>query len=76
MFIPAVEKENLIHYCVSTHGRQSDRLCCASLITYSAAGARLNQTALMSNEIIYIYIYIYIYFLYKGVILYVMVHVS
>lgn len=52
MFITAVGKENLIHYCVSTHGHQSDRLCCASLITYSAAGARLNQTVQMSNGIL------------------------
>ncbi len=30
-------RQNIIHYCVSTHSHQIDRLCCASLITYSAA---------------------------------------
>lgn len=52
MFIPAVWVGNIIHYSISTHGHQSGRLCCASLITYSAAEARLYQAALMINGIL------------------------
>jgi len=52
MIISARVKENIINYYISAYNHQTDRLCCASLITYSAAASRLYQLVRMIKGIV------------------------